>query len=470
MNYIRFMNGIFALELLLLPHATLAQEAPKAVDETVLRILYEQQLKSADDTYIQKRIADEREAIRDFIEEELQKVVAPPPEEAELDASEIPKAIDRQKGVTAALQERLRERKVDLDLLVTEEAKYYINPPAGTGALAGEKFRLTKTHEGLLAKKAILEERIAVLESLLHQQENRYEKLLIDQRIQQFGIFILIGKYLLIVLVIWTLEKFIRRKLLAKIHDADRRYSVTKIFSSVVYIMLSAWLIATLFAKQPGILASFAIVGAGLAIALQDVVKDVVGWAIILQHRLFSTGNRISIGEYTGEVVDFDILRTTLLEVGLPPQGVLEHTGKILSLPNAYVLTKPITNHSKTSEFVNAEMYITITFESNWEKAKAILDEVIQEETNQYTEREKIQQMKRTRAMYIRRQIIGPRVYMDIAADGVEFILRFSAPIGERRPVVTQLSEKILGRFNKEDDVTLAYKTVRYYTEGKSAH
>jgi len=437
------------------------------IDETLLKQLYERQLRYPDDTYIQKRIADERGVIGDFIEEELQKIVTPPVEEIELDASEFPKAIDRQKNVVAGLEDRLRERKVDLDLLQTEEKKYYLDPRVGTGVLTDDKFRLTRSHEGLLAKKAIIEERIAVVELLLHQQKSRYDKLLVQQRLQHFSLFISIGKYLLVIFFVWFLEAYIRRKYLSQIHDAEKRYTITKVFSSVTYVMLFGWLIATLFAKQPGILASFAIVGAGIAIALQDVVKDILGWMVILQHRLFSTGDRITIGEYTGEVVDINMLRVTLLEVGLPPNVILEHTGKILSLPNALVLTQAITNHSKTSDFVNAEMHITITFESNSVKAKAILGEVLQEETLRFTEAERIQYMRRTRSMYVQRQISGPAVYMEISADGVNFILHFSTPIGERRSVVTKLSECILARFNEEDDITLAYKTIRYYKEGE---
>ncbi|OGJ57995.1 hypothetical protein A2635_03115, partial [Candidatus Peribacteria bacterium RIFCSPHIGHO2_01_FULL_51_9] len=255
--------------------------------------------------------------------------------------------------------------------------------------------------------------------------------------------------------------------LLRRIHNPDRRYTITKIFSSTIYILTATWIIVTVFAKYPGLITSLAIVGAGLAIALQDIVKDILGWGLILQHRLFVIGNRITIGNYTGEVVDIGILRTRVLEVGLPPHSVLEHTGKILSIPNAYVLTLPITNHSTISEFVNAEMHITITYESDWKKARRILHEIIQQETGAHTERERMQELQRTRMMYIHRQISGPEVYMDLAADGIDFVLRFSVPIGERRLIVSTLSEKILERFIAEGDIALAYKTVRSVSDKK---
>ena len=460
--------GLALCSALMLPGMLSAQEPAKTIDETILKELYAQYLKDPTNEFILRRIEDERSSVRGIIEEELQKIVAPPPEEAEIDSSEFTKALDRQKGVIAALQERLRERKVDLDLLIAEEKRFYLQPQTATGAVSdANKFRITKSHEGLLAKKVILEERISVLNALLYQQDARLNKLEYEQRLIQFGVLITIGKYLLMLLAIWFIERTIRLHVLIRIKQADRRYSATKTFSSIIYIVTFSVLIGTIFANNPGVLASLAIVGAGLAIALQDVVKDVVGWIVIFQHRLYSTGDRITIGGSTGEVIDIHVLRTTLLEVGIPPAGVLEHTGKVLSIPNAAVLTQAITNHSTTSDFVNAEMRITVTFESNWKKAKQILEEIVTEETSQYSDREKTQQIRRTRMMYIVRQAIGPRVYTDIAADGVEFLLRFSVPLGAKWPVITALSEKIMERFDAEEDVELAYKTVRYYKRGE---
>lgn len=458
---------VVTIGLCIWTYPALAQDASSAMSESILHTLYEENLKNPESTYIQKRIQEERVAIRGSIEAELQKTVEVPPEEQEINATNVPKALERQKTIVTVLQERLQERKIDLELLVAEEGAFYLQPTGQTGALL-PAYRLTTTHAELLTKKAILEERVSLLESFLSQQQQRLDKLETEQLLLQFALFISIGKYLLILFCIWFIERTIRNTLLRRIHNPDRRYTVTKLISSITYILTAIWIVATVFAKYPSLVTSLAIVGAGLAIAFQDIVKDILGWALILQHRLFSTGDRITIGTYTGEVVDIGVLRTRVLEVGLPPHGVLEHTGKILSVPNALVLTLPITNHSATSDFVNAEMHITVTYESNWKKAHTLLHEIVTIETGAYTEHERTQQRERTRMMYIHRQISGPEVYMDLAADGVEFILRFSVPIGERRIIVSTLSKKILERFEQEGDIALAYKTVRSIPDKKN--
>ena len=64
------------------------------------------------------------------------------------------------------------------------------------------------------------------------------------------------------------------------------------------------WLLSKLVSDHPNVIASLAIVGAGIAVALQDIVKDIVGWIIVLQRRLYTLGDRVSIGNHTGDVIE----------------------------------------------------------------------------------------------------------------------------------------------------------------------
>lgn len=459
----RILTGILCL-LVLSRFSVSAQEpAVKKIDDSRLISLYESLLRNPDDSFLLKRIEDEREEIRNAIEAELTVLVAVPADEEVIDDSgELSRALDRQRNLIAALQERVRERRIDLDLLAAEEDRFYVQP-SGTGAVA--QFKTTTSYPHLLARKAVLEERIAVLQILIPHQNERLSRLILEQRKQQFGSIINIATYLLILLFIWLIEKLIRRFLLTTIPNRSLRYTVIKIFTGGVYTATALWLFAVIYAKNPNILASFAIIGAGIAIALQDVIKDVVGWFIIYQSDLYSQGDRICIGTQTGEVVDIGLLHTKVLEVGIPPEGVLEQTGKILTIPNGRVLQSSITNYNTTSDFMKAEMSICITFESDWQKAEEILHEILLSVTEEFAERDRMQHHLRTRAMFIPYKPSSALVYKDIAADGVQFILRFTVPVGQRRGIVSTLTQHVLERFNAEPDVNLAYTTNRILAE-----
>ena len=56
--------------------------------------------------------------------------------------------------------------------------------------------------------------------------------------------------------------------------------------------------------------------GVGIAIALQEVVTSIAGWAAINFANFFKTGDRIQLGGIKGDVIDIGILRTTLMELG----------------------------------------------------------------------------------------------------------------------------------------------------------
>ncbi len=435
---------------------------PTPAQEAQLIELFRQQLANPEATWVQERIPAELERIRGDMEEEFLQTIAAPVSD-ELSETDLTRALDRQRTVVDTLRDRIAERRVDMELLDGEEKRYYLQPVTDTGATGGE-LRLTESHAELLAKRAILNERIGALESLLALNEERLRKLENDQSLEQLRFLRTAATYGLILLLIWLLERFVRVTFLTRIPRLEVRYAAIKFFTAAVYCITALWLIGVVMGRNPDLLTSFAIIGAGVAIAMQDIVKDILGWMMIRQNHLFTQGDRVTIGSQTGEVIDIGILRTRFLEVGMEGQPVVERTGKVLSLPNSTVLAQAVLNHSSTSDFVRAEMTITITYESNWQRADEILQDVLKKETFQYEEKEKRQYTSRTKMYFIPQQSRGPAVHIDLGADGIMFTLRFSVPIGERRPVVTRLAKEILRRFGNTGDIELAYKTSRVYS------
>jgi small-conductance mechanosensitive channel len=195
-------------------------------------------------------------------------------------------------------------------------------------------------------------------------------------------------------------------------------------------------------------------------------VKDVVGWLMILQKRLYILGDRVSVGPYTGDVVDMSLLRTTLLEVQTSPTAsVQERTGRTLYMPNAAVLTHDVLSFNRTSDFIKSELKFVITLESHWEKAEKILQTILDEVTGTYVEAALQQYNSRTKTLFIHSNPTGSTLYTDIVGDGIEMTLRFTIPIGMRREVCSEIVRMVLKRFAMETDVNLAYRTSMVYTK-----
>lgn len=461
----RFLPVLLAAPsfLAILLTGEMARAQAPTIDTSRLAVLYETALQRPEDSYLQSRIEEERARVRAGINQELTVGIATI--EKEKEGGDLATGRQRQEKVLSFLEEERQESAVDLSLLQEEEKSVYLAPATATGTL--EEYRLTQSHSDLLAKKASIEERITAIESLLPLQKERLQKLNTRQWIERFSLLIRIASIGGMFLAFILLERFIRLLLLRRFKQPNQRYLFSKIFPGIVYTILGIWVIGLLFASFPGAITSLGIVGAGLAVALQDVVKDFVGWFVIVQRRPFTLGHRIAIGPYTGDVIDISVLRTTLLEVSHPggamaasPLDSLERTGKTLLVPNSLILTQPLLNYHATSDYLKAEMQVTITYEADWKKAEQLLTRVVEEVTAPYTEEARKQHQRRMWIYHEAKEPTAATVYMEAGASGIVFTLRFLIPIGARRYVTTVITRRILEEFAKEK-IDIAYNTLR---------
>jgi small-conductance mechanosensitive channel len=107
------------------------------------------------------------------------------------------------------------------------------------------------------------------------------------------------------------------------------------------------------------------------------------------------------------------------------------------------------------------EMQVTVTSESDWQRAETILQALLKEHVLAYTEQARAQQKWRTAQYYTKWEVSEAAVHTDLAANGILFTLKFTTPIGMRRDVVTLLSKAILERFKAAGNIYLAYSTMR---------
>lgn len=464
-------STLLALCLLTLPALVYAQQSSFSYDDRTLAQLFEAlEKKDGVDAYIEKRIADERVRIRKLADTAVQGIVAAADPVDGADVTALPKSLDRQRALVTLLNENLRDRKVDLDLLLAEEKKYYTPPISGTGS-ATDTLRLTQSNADLQAKKAVLEERINALTSGLSLEEDRLNKLNWEQWVDQFQNLFGVLKYVFIILGAVIIDRLLRRRVAGRIETKGRRYLVSKLITASIYTVAFLVVLSNLLSDHPQALASLAIVGAGIAVALQDVVKDIMGWIVIMQRRLFTLGNRVSIGLYTGDVIDIGPLRTTMLEVSINGEyKAHERTGKTLYVPNSLVLRESVLNYNTTSDYMGIEMLVTVTYGSNWHKAEVILLDVLTAETKEYIEQARTQQRRRTALFYTMWEIGDPEVHVDLESNGVLFTLKCTVPIGMRRRVITKLTRTILDTFSAEPDIDFAYNTIQVVGDLKKMH
>src|SRR5271156_4157213 len=167
--------------------------------------------------------------------------------------------------------------------------------------------------------------------------------------IQQIGSFPLwtklLGAVLGIVFIHATFQ-LLERRLPDHFQERDARYRVRKfvVFSGYVVAIV---FVTILFADRLGRV-SFAlgVAGAGVVVALQDVIASLAGWVAIGWSSLYAVGDRIQIGEIKGDVIDISFMRTIVAETGNWVSTDL-YNGRIAHIPNHASLKGAIFNYSQ---------------------------------------------------------------------------------------------------------------------------
>jgi len=225
----------------------------------------------------------------------------------------------------------------------------------------------------------------------------------------------------------------------------------------VVVGLSSIWL-----ASAASLLTYLGLLSAGLAIALQDPITNLVGWLFIIWRRPFEVGDRIQVGERAGDVIDIRFFQFTLVEIGNWVEAD-QSTGRLLHVPNRKVFSESVANYNKGFPYIWHEIAVLITFESNWRKAKEHLKAIVDAHPAPSKEEIEKAMQKAARRHLIVYENVTPIVYTRVVDSGVRLTLRYLTPPRRRRSGEEAIWEAILDAFAREEDIELAYPTRRLY-------
>ena len=211
------------------------------------------------------------------------------------------------------------------------------------------------------------------------------------------------------------------------------------------------------------------IITAGLTIAMRELLIDLAGWLFILTRRPFNLGDRIEIGDLKGDVIDIRAFKFTLLEVENWVDGE-QSTGRIVHVPNRDIFSKEIYNYTIGFRFIWNEVSIVITYESNYEKAKKIVEGIVGKHSANLPEKAEQKVIEAAQKFLVYYSSLTPIVYTKVIDYGVKLTMRYICSPKMRRITEHRIYEDVIKAFSKEDDIDFAYPTYRIFKnleEGK---
>jgi len=284
------------------------------------------------------------------------------------------------------------------------------------------------------------------------------------------GLYNLLFSSLAGIAFLWSLRWLILKLVRRQTEDLQVHYQWRRISGYSAFVLTVLLVGRVLFEGFHNAATFLGLLSAGLAVALKDPLVNLAGWMFILWRRPFAVGDRIQIGIHAGDVMDLTTSRFTLAEIGNWVHAD-QITGRIVHIPNGKVFVEPVAIYSRgMHDFIWNEVAVLVTFESNWKRAKDILNEIAVTHAGHLAEPAESKLKEYARDFLIVPIDLTPRVFTTVEASGILLTVRHLCQSRHRRESTQEIWEDVLDRFAECDDVDFAYPTKRAYDnvrEGK---
>ena len=268
-------------------------------------------------------------------------------------------------------------------------------------------------------------------------------------------LFLSIAVVVVTIIIYRTIRNTIRRK----IEDPTRLQSVRGAMRNVLAV--AGFLIVVLIWLPTGnnVLPTLGILGAGLAIASQEMVGSLVAGLNIWISNIYRVGDRVRVGDVVGDVMDISLLRTTVMEVGEWVKAD-QYTGRVVTVANRMVWTNPVFNYTQHWGYLWDEITLYITYESDWQRAAEIMLQHGEKYTAELQADAEIKLAKMIDRYPLKQTRVDPTLYLAMSEKGIEVTLRFLVDAQERRAVKGRLYRELLQNFQADENIEIASTTI----------
>jgi small-conductance mechanosensitive channel len=264
---------------------------------------------------------------------------------------------------------------------------------------------------------------------------------------------------LIVLAVTYAVKYFVDNWLSKRVSSKREQFSFRRIANLLYIIVLSVAILAIWIQDLSILFVSTGIVGAGVAVALQDVFKNIAGGLLVLVNRAYKIGDRIEVNGTFGDVLDIGLFSTTLLEIKEWIDGD-QATGRITVIPNSFVLSKQFNNYDKDYDFIWDEILIPLTYDSNWKAANDKIMAIIDEETRLVSEKADEALTALGKRYYVPKRYATSAVYITFTDNWVAFKVRYVTEVHSRRTLNSKLSQRILEEIERSTDIHIASTTL----------
>src|SRR6266852_6711312 len=187
-----------------------------------------------------------------------------------------------------------------------------------------------------------------------------------------------------LVIIVLAVAKAVRVYAIGRIEDTVTRFTLRRILLLVAGMLIAVIVVSIVFVNWYGALTALGIGSIIVGLAVQTPMKSFIAWIYILIRQPFRVGDRIKIGDATGDVIDVGYLDTTLWEFGGDFLSTDHPSGRVIRFPNSKVLSSTVYNYTwPLFPYVWNEVKFNIAYESDLEFVAETMQRVAEEEVGE---------------------------------------------------------------------------------------
>ena len=207
-----------------------------------------------------------------------------------------------------------------------------------------------------------------------------------------------------------------------------------------------------MFVNWYGALTALGIGSIIVGLAVQAPMKSFIAWIYILVRQPFRVGDRIKIGDATGDVIDVGYLDTTLWEFGGQYISGDHPSGRVIRFPNEKVLDEIVWNYSwPLFPYIWNEIKFQVAYQSDLKFIAETMQRIVTEEIGE----EMMERVSVYRDLLARTPVDElevrehPRVIFRVdEMTWIDAIVRYLVAPREAGPVKSRLIPKLLAALN----------------------
>lgn len=205
--------------------------------------------------------------------------------------------------------------------------------------------------------------------------------------------------------------------------DAAVRRAYARI-RTVALVAAAAVIVSIWSAELRTAALSLVAVAVALVIATRETIASLTASLQRASSGAFQIGDRISVGDRRGDVIDHSLTQTTLLEIG--PSHL--RTGRTIVIPNNLLLTEAVLNETAGSDYV-LHSFTVLVARDRWAEAERLLLAKATDISAAYLDAARTAMEDRARRYAITMPVVEPLVLAKVVdVDTVSLTVRLPAP------------------------------------------